>query len=456
MRAESLDLIGAHGRSDALLHAEGTGVLPAGAVRTEVVRWERLLAGPVKMLVRVDRPREPEQLFAYLAALRLGHSVLPVDGASRTQAEQFDEAFRPDLVVTAGTLRPGSRRAEDPPPHPELGLLLPTSGSSGRPRAVRLSYANLRANGEAIAAATAITTAERVATSLPMDFALGLSLAHSHLLAGASVALGTANPVTRRFWYHAGVAAATTVGLVPAAVHTLLAWRWAADPGGSLRRLLVAGGPLDAAAARTLADVLEPAGAELWCMYGQAEATARISCLPPHLLRTHSGSVGHVVPGHRVRILAGEDGRGEIEYSGPSVMMGYGRDRADLALGDVQGRSLRTGDLGRLTDGLLYVDGRIDRQVKVLGRRVDLGAVEAAASTGGGTVAAVAVGADRLLLLVEEVAGQDVEVRARAAERAGLPVACVALRRVAALPRTGSGKIAYGELAALLPAAGGS
>jgi long-chain acyl-CoA synthetase len=446
--AESLDLTRGYATGEVALYTEPTGLVPVEALRAEVDGWRRRLAAPGKLLVRVDRPRDPAQLPAYLAALVLGHAVLPVDGATPVQAAELDESLRPDLTVASGTVRAGAhRRAGDPVPHRELALLLPTSGSTGRRKVVRLSYRNLLANAEAIAAATGIRPSDRVATSLPMDFALGLSLVHSHLVAGASVAVGSTNPVTRRFWYEAEAAGVTTVGLVPAAVRTLLAWSWTPVPG-HLRTILLSGGPLDAATTLALADLLEPAGAALVRMYGQAEATARITCLPPELLRAHPESAGRVVPGHRLRIRSD----GEIEYVGPSVMMGYGWDRRDLVRGDEQHGTLRTGDRGRLQDGLLWVEGRVDRQVKVLGRRVDLDLVETAAAPVGVAVAALPHGDDRMVLLVEDDAGPqdaDLEIRQRAAQAAGLPLDCVAVRRVARLPRTGSNKIAYSELRAL-------
>jgi acyl-coenzyme A synthetase/AMP-(fatty) acid ligase len=458
--AHALDLLPAQDRRRVVLHDQRTGPITVGALRREVERWQRLLDAPDKALIRIDQPRRFHHLCAYLAALRLGHSVVLVDGTPPMQAQQLDREFRPDLTVVDGALR---MRPDAPAGqeliHPQLGVLLSTSGSTGRPKLVRLSYDNLRSNAEAIAQATRISRDDRVTTSLPMDFAFGLSLVNSHLVAGASVALATDRPSSQRFWWGVDHASATTVGLVPSTCRTILAWRWTPARHPSLTRLLVAGGRLDSATALRLAELLRVTRGELLYMYGQAEATARISCLPPHLVASHPGSVGRAIPGGEIRIVPSAlapPGQGEIEFTGPNVMMGYGRSRADLALGDVQGPSLRTGDLGRVgPDGLLYVHGRVDRQVKVLGRRVDLSALEATLTTDGrGSVVAVLDGDDRLALFVEGYNSlgldQAARWRQRAADHTGLPAACFRVQRVAPLPRTPSGKIAYGELSSLL------
>jgi acyl-CoA synthetase (AMP-forming)/AMP-acid ligase II len=120
-------------------------------------------------------------------------------------------------------------------------------------------------------------------------------------------------------------------------------------------------------------------GFELFVMYGQTEATARMSYLPPHLAERHPDAIGVPVPGGHLRVepvrQAGAglpEDVGELVYTGRNVMLGYAEGPQDLALGGTV-EELRTGDLGRLgDDGLWRVVGRLSRFAKVYGLRLDL------------------------------------------------------------------------------------
>ena len=167
----------------------------------------------------------------------------------------------------------------------------------------------------------------------------------------------------------------------------------------SLRTLTQAGGRLDPALVRHFHGVAAARGGRLFVMYGQTEATARISVLSPDELPAHAGSVGRALPGGALAI----DPDGEVIYRGPNVMMGYAEDRADLARGDELGGVLRTGDLGRLdADGRLWITGRVKRIAKVFGLRVNLDELEAwlRGQPDAPVVAAIA-GDDKLRVFVE-------------------------------------------------------
>jgi len=117
---------------------------------------------------------------------------------------------------------------------------------------------------------------------------------------------------------------------------------------------------------------------------------------------------------------------------------------ADLALGDVQGGVLETGDLGHLDDdGYLFIDGRLKRFGKVFGVRLNLDDIEGIV---GGTVAAVA-GDDQVIVFVEGAAGQDLQPRVvELADRLKLHWSGFEMRAVDALPLLSNGKVDYRTL----------
>ena len=452
-------------------------LLPDGAV----VRYghlERLVGAaarqldwPAKALVLVDAPRTLRGVVGYLAALRSGHAVMLIEHGGEPVWADVIASYRPEMLILApdgppAGLAPGWgydrriagvlpvwRRASGEPgggTHPDLAMIIRTSGSLGVPKTVRLSFANLRTNALAIAEALQIRPGDRALASLPLDFSFGLSILNSHLAAGATTALTSAAPSSAEFWWCADQMRVTCLGAVPATFRFLRARRW--DPGDhpSLRRVLQAGGALDTATIAHVGRQMRAAGGDLVVMYGQTEATARITYLPPELLEERLGSVGIAIPGGRVSVC-GPDGTpapdgqaGSVVYEGPNVMMGYARSRADLAAGDTQRGLLRTGDLGCLRDGFLYLSGRADRQVKALGRRVDLDQVELAFA-GRGIAAAAVPGPGELVHVIVETSAADIAAAycRSVTARFGLPGAAMVVAGVAAIPRTSRGKVDY-------------
>jgi acyl-coenzyme A synthetase/AMP-(fatty) acid ligase len=179
-------------------------------------------------------------------------------------------------------------------------------------------------------------------------------------------------------------------------------------------------------------------------MYGQTEAGSRICVLPHDALPSKLGSVGPPVPGVRLTVDGtGEDGTGEVVCHSPAVMMGYADRAADLARGDDLHGTLRTGDRGRLdADGYLWLSGRMNRIGKAFGVRVDLDAVEHAASAV--APAAATAGDDRILLWCEGVGTERLrDVATLVAGQLRIHAAALAVTAIDQLPRRPNGKIDY-------------
>jgi len=455
----------------AVLLPDGT-VVSYGHLARLVRSAQRQLDRPAKALVVVEEPRTVRGVVGYLAALCSGHAVMLIEHGSERVWADVIASYRPELLVLEPGGQPAGlaqgwgycRRAGVALPvwlqaagggsgttiHPDLAMLIRTSGSLGVPKTVRLSYASLRANAVAIAEALAIRPGHRALASLPLDFSFGLSVLNSHLAAGAATGLTSVAPSSAEFWWCADQMRVTCVAAVPATFQFLRARRWDPRDHHDLRRLQQSGSALDNATAAHFGQLMRAVGGDLVVMYGQTEATARITYLPPELLGERLGSVGIAVPGGSVRIC-GPDGTpvpdgqvGAVVYEGPNVMMGYARSRADLASGDTKHGVLRTGDLGCLRDGFLYLSGRADRQVKALGLRVDLDQVELAFASLGIAAAVVPGPGERFQVVVERSAADVAAGYCRSvAAGLGLPGAAMVVAAVAAIPRTPRGKVDY-------------
>jgi acyl-CoA synthetase (AMP-forming)/AMP-acid ligase II len=410
--------------------------------------------GPAPRLVLLAMANTVDSVVAYLAALAGGHPVLLAPAAGGPAAARLRATYDPDVVVRGASVE--ERRAGSVHRlHPELAVLLSTSGSTGSAKLVRLSAANLQANAEAIADYLGIRGTDRAATTLPLSYCYGLSVLNSHLVRGASVLLTDRSVVEAGFWRLFREQRCTTFAGVPYTFDLLDRAGFAEMRLPDLRYVTQAGGRLAPDRVRRYAELGRRAGWDLYVMYGQTEATARMAYLPPDLAAEHPECIGGPIPGGAFRLEPLPDwpdpDTGELVYSGPNVMLGYAESAADLGLGRTV-QELRTGDVARRTAGGLYqVVGRRSRFVKVYGLRVDLDQVELALAAGG--VTACCVGSDDgLVVAVEGAAAPD---RRRVAEAAGLPPRAVRVRTVPALPRLANGKPDRVAVAALgqVPAA---
>ena len=342
--------------------------------------------------------------------------------------------------------------------HPDLALLLTTSGSTGAARMVRLSHQAVLANAEAIARALDITPREIAPTSLPFHLGYGLSVLNSHLLAGATVVVSAYPVIGPDFWAAVDTYRATSFAAVSHVYELLARLRWTPSAHPGLCTLTQSGSRMRPELIAQIADDIGRAGGRFYLMYGQTEATARMAVLPADRIADKSASVGLAVPGGNLSIRAesGEETRhpdlvGEVIYRGPSVMMGYADGAADLARDDDQGGVLHTGDIGRFDqDGYLYLEGRLKRIAKLFGQRINLDAVERLAADAGaeGMTVAVARNDEAIVLWCEgEAEPARLEtISRRVAEGLRVNRHGVLARNIEKLPLLRNGKIDYRSL----------
>lgn len=398
--------------------------------------------GTRRRLVMVEAADTVDALVWYLGTLRGGH-VAFLAGSSGVEAAV--DHHDPDVVVAGGPQgwmpherRPGSGHDL----HPDLALLASTSGSTGSPRLVRLSRANLAANTASIVDYLGLDAADRAITTLPMQYCYGLSVLHSHLAVGACVVLSSASVVDPCFWDAVGRHGVTNLAGVPHTFELLERSGFRDRNVASLRFLTQAGGRLDPDVVRRFADHGAAGGWDLFVMYGQTEATARMAYLPPHLARSRADAVGVAVPGGSFRLEPFDGcrpGEGEVIYAGPNVMMGYAETAADLARGP-EHSELHTGDIGRFgSDGMLEIVGRRRDFVKIFGLRIDLGQIDRLLVAHG--VDGRCAGDDDGIAVAVTGTADPAAVRATIATTIGLPSGAVAVAAMAELPRLATGKL---------------
>jgi len=296
------------------------------------------------------------------ACLRSGAAIVPV--SPRWPAAEIERVLadcRPALLVRDGEPEPL------PAPHagpPGDACVLYTSGTTGRPKGVRLTLANHVASAEGCRRQLGTGETDR-----------WLSLLAPHHVGGLAMFLRAAvcnQPLVTlaRFEERAVLEAIeadrpTLLSVVPVMLARLL------DAGGAdalrgLRAILVGGAPASAGQVRGWAEL----GLPVCPTYGLTETCSQVAIVPPGRAAALAGTAGTVCPHASVAI---EDG--EIVVSGPAVSPGYVAAGIEPA---PRGGRFRTGDEGRLDDGVLTVLGRRDATIITGGENVHPEEVEAA------------------------------------------------------------------------------
>lgn len=340
--------------------------------------------------------------------------------------------------------------------HPDLSLLLTTSGSTGSPKLVRLSQKNLRSNADSIADYLNITPKERPITSLPMYYSFGMSVINSHFVKGATLLLTDRTVFDKEFWAFAKREHATSIAGVPYTYEMLKRLRFFRMDLPDLKTMIQAGGKLNATIVKEYIEFAKEKGKEFVVMYGQTEAAPRMSYLPFDRALEKYASIGIAIPGGRFcirdvndREIEAPDVDGELVYMGDNVCLGYAESPEDLMKGDENVGILRTGDVARRdADGYYFITGRKKRFVKVWGNRVNLDAIEQLVKPITADCACIGVDDKITIFITESSLSQ--KVITYLSEKTGLNIRAFNVNTINEIPKKVSGKVDYTSLNQLL------
>jgi acyl-CoA synthetase (AMP-forming)/AMP-acid ligase II len=416
---------------------------------------------PQRSLVFLLVGNNLDSLVAYVACLNHGIVPLMLDAHIDGQLlRRFIEVYRPDFIwrpSASGYALEKGQRTEDEGQrrlYDELALLLTTSGSTGSPKLVRQSYANIKANTASIVEYLKLDATERPITTLPMNYTYGLSIINSHLAAGATILLTDKSLMQREVWDFFAAQGATSFGGVPYTYEMLDKLMFFRRKLPSLRTMTQAGGKILPALHRKFAEYAQREGKNFVVMYGQCEATARMSYLPPERALDKVGSMGVAIPGGRFSLID-VDGEeivepevtGELVYEGANVTLGYAECAKDLSRGDERGGRLVTGDMAkRDAEGFYYVVGRKKRFLKIFGNRVNLDETERLIKDRFPDMDCACGGVDDKMKIFVTGGGREREIQDFVAEKTHLNFTAFDVVPINSIPKNASGKTLYSEL----------
>jgi long-chain acyl-CoA synthetase len=257
-----------------------------------------------------------------------------------------------------------------------LAEIIFTSGSTGKPKGVMISHKNIMANTDSIIEYLKLTENDIIGVVLPFFYCYGLSLLHTHLKVGGAMVLnnsfmflGTVINDLKNF-------KCTGFAGVPSHFQILLkkSQTFKETEFADLRYVTQAGGKLHAVIIDEFINAFPDK--EFFVMYGQTEATARLSYLSPEMIKTKTSSIGKGIPGVSLKVVneKGEETaineEGELLASGDNIMLGYYKDEEDTAK-TIKNGWLHTGDIAKVDEeGFIYLMARKKEIIKVGGKRV--------------------------------------------------------------------------------------
>ena len=265
-----------------------------------------------------------------------------------------------------------------------LMALVSTSGSTGSPKLVRLSYQNFSSNILSVNKSLPINKNDITITTLPMSYVYGLSIINSHFYEGCTINLNEKSFVDADFWRKMEKNKINSFGGVPYNYQIIDRLNLEKFDLSNLRYSTLAGGKLNNQILSRIIKKYKKLKLQLISMYGASEATARMSYLSWNKAKKKIGSIGKPIEGGKFfikdakgKIITKANKEGELVYKGKNVCMGYAEKKEDLNLPDINQGLLNTGDIGfKDKDGFYFVIGRKDRIIKIFGNRVNLNDID--------------------------------------------------------------------------------
>jgi len=326
----------------------------------------------------------------------------------------------------------------------KIKVLLSTSGTTGSPKFVKLSETNLLANTESIVDYLPIVSEDVTPLNLPIFYSYGLSVLHTNAINGGQIICNVPDILQRKFWKQFEQFGFTSIAGVPYVYEMLnrIGFRKKAYP--SLKYFHQAGGNLNVEMKKLYQEYAKENQVEFYVMYGQTEATARISFVEPKMLDQKISSIGKEI---KNGIFSLDNETGELCYTGPNVFGGYASNVSDLANWE-QIDVLKTGDLAKKdADEYYYITGRLKRFVKIFGNRINLDDLESLLKNKfTGTPFACTNYHDKAVIIsvIDEV--DDKLIKQFLQDKLKIHPSVIKIQYVADFPLSNNGKLNYSKL----------
>ena len=326
--------------------------------------------------------------------------------------------------------------------HKDLALLLSTSGSTGSAKMVKISYENLYDNIHYVCLHCDIEKGQKGITALPFNYTYGFCFCLWHWYCGATLLLTKSSIVSNSFNEFFSKEQANNFAAIPYTFQMLNRLKfWDKRKLSNLHFAMSAGAQMSDALQKEMISLM---GNKFWLAYGQTEVTCVVAGTNFNNDDIKLGTVGK--PFQNVKIWIDEN-NGEMMIEGKTVSMGYALSKEDLLIGDVNNRLVRTGDRAIIDrEGYIYLKGRLNRYIKILGNRIDLDEIEKFLSRQIPDCELACVGAEDEIVIFYS-AEEDMESKITLElHKLHVPHKYIKFYCIDELPRNEAGKILYSKL----------
>ena len=335
----------------------------------------------------------------------------------------------------------------------QLALLINTSGSTGSPKFVRHSYENISNNIDSVLDYIKLDSNNKSITSMPFSYTYGLSTVNIHLYIGGSIVMTEKNILEKDFWNLFHKHKVDNLNGVPYTYKILEKLKFYNFNLSSLKFMTQAGGHLDEETSLKFLRIFEKNKIKFFKMYGQTEASPRMSYVPHNKLKEKINSIGIPVKGGKFEIVNNEkkviqkpNETGDLVYKGKNVCLGYATSYKDLVKEDENKGILETGDLAkRDNDNYFYLVGRRKRFIKAFGYRINLDDIESILISKGYECACKGNDEKIEIFLSDEKCNQK-DIQDYIFKMTNIHNSAIDVKIIKKIPRNSSGKIDYEEL----------
>lgn len=408
--------------------------------------------GNQRELILLKAENNIDFLISYLACLNSKNPAIIIDESlEQGQLEYIIQTYKPNKIIHRKKIHTHSsyKHSFDN----ALSILLSTSGSTGSPKLVKLSKENLNHNATAISQYLGLSNSETAITSMPLSYSYCLSILNSHLLVGASIVLTDESVISRNFWDLIKLFKVSSFSGVPYMYKILKKINIDRFDISSIRYFTQAGGKLDIDTYDYFSKKTQQMQRDFFIMYGQTEATARMSYLEPSMIDIKKGSIGKAIPGGSLKLIDADGNKitdhnitGQITYSGKNVMLGYANNLKELSSTNSQNYILKTGDIGYFDkDGYFYIVGREKRFLKIYGLRYSLDQIDLALSKL--DINLISSGVDDKLIIFTDYKNPDIPmIKNLIYKKFKINANTINVKVLEEIPRSVNGKVDYQKL----------
>ncbi len=340
--------------------------------------------------------------------------------------------------------------------NPELKLLLLTSGSTGPSKFVMLSKQNLVTNIKQICDYLKINRSDKVIINLPLNYSYGLSIFNTHFLKRGKIILSENSVIEKKFWDLFKKFKITCIYGVPQTYEILKRIKFINKNLNYLKFMAVAGGKINNKALEYMCFLAKKNSFNFFNMYGQTEASPRIAYSSLKNRYQNISTIGRPVKGGRLfikdnkgKVINKKNKEGLLYYYGKNVMIGYAKNKDDLAKTRSNKFIINTNDIAKKDcNNNFEITGRFDKFVKINSQKINLSDLENFVSSFSKSNACIAKN-NRILVFVESLKIEKSDLKKKLSNFSSLNQNLILINNLKKIPKTYNNKVNYFKLKSL-------